>query len=301
MLVVGNKGENTVSFIDLATGEELSRPATTARAPHEIAISPDASLAAVVNYGDNLIDLFDTTTFEITDTIDLGENTRPHGIKWLADGRIVASTEGGRSIVEINDPLDAAARTVTGIKTDEDGTHMVVVSPDGRRAYTTNLGAGTVSLIDLDTDTLVRTVPSGAGTEGVDLTPDGSELWVSNREADTAVVFDAQTLDRIATIDVGRFPIRLLISPDGKHAVTSNLRDASLSVIDTETRELVRTIPVGKDQISAQVTILFSRDGGTVYVAETGRDTVAEVDFETGELRRRIPVGRQGDGLAVID
>lgn len=296
LLLVGNKGEDTVSFINLDTGEALAKVPTSHGWPHEIAPSPDGSQAAVVNYQDHHIDIFDLESRTIVETIDLGEHTRPHGIVWLPDGRIIASTEGNQSIVEVS-----ADRDVTGIKTNEVGTHMVVVSPDGALAYTANLGAGTISLIDLETDTLVKTVEAGAGTEGIDLTPNGEELWVSNRSANTVIVYDAATLEQRANLTVGQFPLRLAISPDGQFAVTSNLMDGSLSVIDVETRELSRTIEVSGNADSAQVTILFSDDGSKLYVAETGTDTIAEVDFEAGDVLRRLPAGRQGDGLAIID
>lgn len=295
LLLVGNKGEDTVSFVDLMSGAELARVPTSHGWPHEIAPSPDQTQAAVVNYQDHHIDIFDLKTHKIVETIDLGEHTRPHGIKWLADGRIIASTEGNDSIVEI-----AADRTVTGIKTNAAGTHMIEVSPDGTKAYTANLGAGSISLIDLNTDTLIKTVPAGAGTEGIDLTPDGSELWISNRAANTVIIYDAAMLAQLDSLNVGRFPLRLQISPDGRHAVTSNLQDGSVSVIDVATRELVRTILVSGEQDAAQVTLLFSRDGQFLYVAETGTDTVAEVDFQAGTVVRRLPAGRQGDGLAII-
>ena len=295
-LWVGNKGEDTVSVIDLSTGAEVARIATTANAPHEIAPSPDGREVAVVNYGDRLIDIVDADSLEITRTIDLGDNTRPHGLVWLEDGRIVTTTEGSQAIVEI-----APDGTQTTIRTGEDGTHMVAVSPDGRRAYTTNLGAGTVSLLDLEADRLVRTVDAGAGAEGIDLTPDGAELWVSNRSANTVIVYDAATLERLAAIDVGRFPLRLLISPDGRTAVTSNLLDGSLTRIDTATRTVRDTIVVaGPDANSQQVTLLFNADGSRLYVAETGTDTVAEVDMIAGTVLRRLAVGRQGDGLALV-
>lgn len=296
LLLVGNKGEDTVSFIDLASGEELARVPTSHGWPHEIAPSPDRTQAAVVNYQDHHIDIFDLESRAIIETINLGIHTRPHGIQWLPDGRIIASTEGNESIVEI-----AADRTITGIKTHESGTHMVEVSPDGTKAYTANLGAGSISLIDLDTDMLVKTVPAGAGTEGIDLTPDGTELWISNREANTVIVYDAATLDQIDRLEVGKFPLRLHISPDGRYAVTSNLQDGSLSVIEVKTRELRRTIPLSGDPGTEQVTILFSDDGNYLYVAETGVDTVAEVDFKAGVVVRRLAAGRQGDGLALIN
>lgn len=296
LLLVGNKGEDTVSFIDLTSGEELARVATSHGWPHEIAPSPDRTQAAVVNYQDHHIDIFDLERRAIVETIDLGIHTRPHGIQWLTDGRIIASAEGHESVVEI-----APDRTITGIKTNEAGTHMVKVSPDGTKAYTANLGAGSISLIDLDTDRLVKTVPAGAGTEGIDLTPDGTELWVSNREANTVIVYDAATLDQIDRLEVGKFPLRLQISPDGRYAVTSNLQDGSLSVIDVETRELRRTIPLSGGPSTAQVTILFSDDGQYLYVAETGADRVAEVDFKAGVVVRHLAAGRQGDGLALIN
>ena len=296
LLLVGNKGEDTVSFIDLDTGKELDRVATSHGWPHEIAPSPDKTQAAVVNYQDHHIDIFDLKSRTIVETIDLGEHTRPHGIQWLPDGRIIASAEGNQSIVEIS-----ADRAVTGIKTNERGTHMVEISPDGTKAYTANLGAGTVSLIDLNTDSLIKTVSAGAGVEGIDLTPDGTELWVSNREADTVIVYDSSNLERIDGLDVGQFPLRLQITPDGRHAVTSNLEDGSLSVIDVAAREVVRTIALSGGPSTAQVTILFSADGSRIYVAETGVDRVAEVDFESGKILRRLPAGRQGDGLALID
>lgn len=296
LLLVGNKGEDTVSFIDLMSGEELARVPTSHGWPHEIDLSPDRTQAAVVNYQDHHIDIFNLETRTIVETIDLGIHTRPHGIQWLPDGRIIASTEGNQSIVEI-----ALDRTVTGIKTHETGTHMVEVSPDGTKAYTANLGAGSISLIDLDTDTLIKTVPAGAGTEGIDLTPDGTELWISNREANTVIIYDAATLEQIDRLEVGAFPLRLQISPDGHYAVTSNLQDGSLSVIDVKTRQLLRTITVSGDPSTAQVTILFSDDGDYLYVAETGVDTVAEVDFNAGLVVRRLAAGRQGDGLALID
>src|SRR5688572_27587193 len=97
ILLVGNKGENTVSFIDLATGRELGR-APTGPMPHEIAISPDGRQAAVVAYGGSTIDIFDVRTRERLRQIDLSPNQRPHGIVWLADGRIIATTERSRSL-----------------------------------------------------------------------------------------------------------------------------------------------------------------------------------------------------------
>ena len=300
ILLIGNKGEDTVSFIDLATGEELTRISTSAKAPHEIAISPNDEFAAVVNYGSAAIDIIDISDRNIIHTYDLGDNKNPHGIIWQDDGRIFATTEGGQSMVAISNGKTWSDRQIQSIKTNEDGTHMLVVSDDGKRAYTVNLGGGTVSLIDLEQGKLISTQGGGNQPEGIDLAKNDTELWISARGGNVVYVMDALSLKGLAKIEVGKFPLRLAISPDGSKAVTSNLRDGSLTVIDVETRKVERTIEVSGSPVSAQVTILFSDDGKNIYAAETGTDTIAEIDFNTGDVLRRLPAGRQGDGLAIV-
>src|SRR3546814_16042621 len=95
-LLVGNKGEDTLSVIALDSGAQLAR-LPTGRMPHEIAISPDGKQAAVVAYGGTTIDIFDIAKRTKLRTIDLSPNRRPHGLPWLSDGRLVATTEGSAS------------------------------------------------------------------------------------------------------------------------------------------------------------------------------------------------------------
>lgn len=300
-LLVGNKGDDSISFINLATGREESRRPVSATAPHEIAASPDGgTYAAVVNYGAAAIDIFDVKEKTIIHSFNLGENKNPHGIVWLSDGRILATTEGGKSIVIISDANDFNTRTVSSIATGEDGTHMLAVSSDGKFAYTANLGSGTLSKIDLNSQLTLKSVPAGNAPEGIDLTNNNREVWVSARGSNEVYVFDADTLDRVATIPVGNFPLRLAISPDGKKAVTSNLADGNISVIDIASRKVEREIKVSGTAQTAQVTIIFSLDGKRLYVAETGINKIAEIDFESGKLLGRLSGSIQGDGLAIV-
>jgi DNA-binding beta-propeller fold protein YncE len=298
-LLIGNKGEDTLSFVDLTTGRELGR-AATGRMPHEIAISPDGRQAAVVSYGARGIDIFDLRSRAKLKTIDLSPHDGPHGLVWLSDGRIVATTERSRSIVLV----DSESGSVTGIATDQPGSHMVAVSPDRRRAYTSNIPAGTVTIIDLTDRRKLRDFAVGGNPEGIALSPDGKTLWVADLAAARVQAFDAAALETrnpapIATVATGPRPIRVLVSPNGRWAVTSNFGDGTVTVVDTRTRRAARTIQVGGSEAAGQVTILFSRDGKRLYAAETGRDQVAELDFASGRVLRRLPAGKNGDGLAI--
>jgi DNA-binding beta-propeller fold protein YncE len=188
---------------------------------------------------------------------------------------------------------------VTGIATDQAGSHMVAVSPDRRRAYTANIPAGTVTVLDLMAREKLRDLNVGGNPEGIALSPDGRVLWVADLAGARVQAFDARSLKRLAEVPTGRRPIRVLVSPDGRWAVTSNYEDGSLTVIDVAQRRVARTLKVSGEAAAAQVTILFSADGQRLYAAETGRDTVAELDFASGRVLRRLPAGKNGDGLAI--
>jgi len=87
LLIVGNKGEDSISFIDLANGRELRRVPTSGPAPHEIATSPDGKTIAVVHYGGCGVELFDVKSRKTLGTIKLPEGARPHGLSgFRADG-----------------------------------------------------------------------------------------------------------------------------------------------------------------------------------------------------------------------
>jgi YVTN family beta-propeller protein len=292
-LLVGNKGEDTLSVIALASGEELAR-LPTGKMPHEIAISPDGKQAAVVAYGSTTIDVFDVASRTRVRTIDLSPNQRPHGLLWLSDGRLVATTEGSESVAVV-----APDGKVTTISTGQKGTHMIVVAPDNRTAYTANIAAATVSVLDLETAKKLRDFAVGGKPEGLALTKRGRELWIGDLDAPRVQIWDTKTGKKIAEQPVDPVAIRVLASPDGKLVATSNIASGTISLFDAETRASLRTIKVSGEAAKGQVTLLFSADSKRLYAAETGHDKVAEIDVASGAVLRRIAAGKNGDGLAI--
>ncbi|MET0246440.1 MAG: YncE family protein [Sphingomonas sp.] len=292
-LLVGNKGENTLSLIDLADGKELAR-LPTGPMPHEIAVSPDGSQAAVVAYGGSTIDVFDLAGRTKLRSIELSPNQRPHGLLWLSDGRIVATAEGSRSVVIVQ-----PSGEIRAIATDAEGSHMIVVAPDLRHAYVANIGSGTVSVLDLTAGRKLRDIAVGGKPEGLALAQGGKDLWVGDLSAPRVQAFDTATGAKLAELAVDPVAIRVLASPDGRWIATSNIASGTVSLIDPVTRRLVRSFPVSGSKDAGQVTLLFSGDGTHLYAAETGRDQVAEIDLASFAVTRRLAAGKNGDGLAI--
>lgn len=292
-LLVGNKGEDTLSLIALDSGVELAR-VPTGKMPHEIAISPHGRHAAVVAYGGTTIDIVDIDARARQKTIDISPNQRPHGLVWLSDGRLVATAEGSQSVAVI-----APGGTVTSIATGQQGTHMIVVAPDNRTAYTANIASGTVSVLDLAAGKKLRDLAVGGKPEGLSLTKGGRELWVGDLSAPRVQVWDTAKGEKITELAVDPVAIRVLASPDGKWVATSNIGKGTISLFDAETRAPVKLIAVSEGDAARQVTLLWSRDSKRLYAAETGVDKVAEIDVATGKVLRRIAAGTNGDGLAI--
>lgn len=299
-LFVANKFGNTLTKIDLASGETV-REVASCTTPHELAASPDGSHVALACYGGTSVDIFRTDDLARVKSVELGANARPHGIVWHANGALYATAEGRQSVFWIRDPLGKAETFEYG--TGQEGSHMLAISPDARHAWTVDMGSGTVTLVDLLTRRAPLSVEVGVEPEGIALAPDGETLWVSARGSDKAFALDPMNLEIRSELATGAFPLRLAIRPQGDVAVTSDLADGGLTVIDLESAQPIRSIAVSGPegaQERMQVTVIWSQDGKRIYVAETGEDTIAEVDYASGRVLRRLKAGDGGDGLAVL-
>lgn len=297
-LVVGNKVENTVSFVDLESGVEVARR-ETGRAPHEIAVSPDGKRAVVVSYraegfvGETL-DVFDVARAAKVATISIAGHKAPHGLKWIPDtSRVIATTEGSKDIIIVD--VDAG-EVVETASSGAEGAHMVALSPDAKRAYAASIGGGYFAAYDLHPLKARKTVKAGEGTEAIAVTPDGKEIWVGNNDSRSVMIFDARTLKRKAEIKTEGVPIRVEISPDGAVAAVSEADKNRVLVHDVATRALRRTIDL-PDGAIVPVTMLFSPDGAKLFVAATGSRKIIEIETADWTITRAFDVGEGSDGL----
>ncbi len=89
-------------------------------------------------------------------------------------------------------------------------------------AYVANAGSGTVSVIDVTTNTVVGTVTVGSGPYGVATTPGGSTAYVTNSGSNSVSVIDVATNTVVGTVTVGKSPEGVAITPNGAFAYVTN-------------------------------------------------------------------------------
>lgn len=313
-LVVLNKAEASASLIDLDSGAVVAT-LPTGVGPHEAAASPDGSRVLATNYGtrDNpgsSLTLIDVANADVVSTIDLAPYQRPHGVRWLADGRrAVVTAESNKALLIVD--VDAG-RVIKAIDTGQKISHMVAVTPDGARAFVANIGSGSVTAIDLSQGRAIENIDTGAGAEGIDVTPDGREVWVTNRAANTVSVVDAATLEIKRTLASADFPIRATITTDGRHVLVSHARSADVGVFDAKTGDTINRISLQQGDVdlegklfgdmfgdsSIPIGVAVDPSGSRAWVALAGSDMVAELDMADWTISRALTAGREPDGMA---
>jgi YVTN family beta-propeller protein len=148
-----------------------------------------------------------------------------------------------------------------------------------------NSGGNTISVIDVHTQKLVRSVGVGPGPQKVAIDPDGRHAYVTNFGDNTLSVIDLPTqfggvdlysavlpaLKVNKVIPVGMNPRGLAVSRDSHHAFVVNTGQDTMSVIDTATGTVISTAFVGysPDEVAVapdDTAYITARGDGTVTV-----------------------------------
>ncbi|HEU5462284.1 MAG TPA: beta-propeller fold lactonase family protein [Nitrososphaeraceae archaeon] len=133
-MVTPDEFTGTATIYDMMEGNILGK-VKTGHSPIAIGMTPDGSKSYVADLFDSTISVVDTTTATLIKTINLLENYDP----------ISGNVSGPLGFLPIQTP----------------------VSPDGQYMVTANTGSGTITIIDTETDELVKDLSCSAGCHGV--------------------------------------------------------------------------------------------------------------------------------------
>ena len=310
-LVVANKAEATTSLINLDSGTVVAT-LPTGDGPHEVGISPDGQFAMVSNYGrrgspGKSLTLIDIASASVVKTIDLGEYSRPHGVEWIDADKVAVTVEGNQALIVVDVQQGSVTKT---IKTDQEVSHMVALDPARNRAYTTNMGSASLTVIDLESAKRVENIQTGKGAEGLAVAASDGRIWVTNRDDDTITVLDGDTLEPLKTFSSEGFPIRATATAKGQVLVT-RARAGDLVIYDAASFDEVRTVPFdinsmgSEDRLfgdrfgdsSVPIGVVVDNAGERAFVAHANADVITEIDLASGDIMRLLHAGKEPDGM----
>ncbi len=308
-IVASNMDAQSASIVDVASGRTITT-IQTGEGPHEVAISPNGRRAVIAIYGNrtsvgsSLMVLDLTAPTAAPKIVELGAgNSRPHGLAFLADNAsLLVTGERAQRVLVVN--VDNGMID-SSMSTKQPATHMVSVTRDYTKAFTTNISGMSVSAIDVPSRTVRATFQVGARIEGLGVTPDGREVWVGGNESHLVYVLNGTTGDVLHKLEGFGMAYRVGITPDGKTAVISDPGSEKIHIADVashQVRTVIDVAPMPPTDGAAPVPsspqgISMAPDNAFAYVTLKAVAKVAVVDLQRGVIVKYLPVGAGSDGV----
>jgi DNA-binding beta-propeller fold protein YncE len=301
-LLVAQKGEQSLAIVDPVAGRVVGVVPEGGTTGHEVVASKDGRTAFVPIYGNSgvgkpgtdgtKIVAIDIASQKIVGTLDFKRGVRPHcpqiGPK---DGLLYVTTELDQTIT-IVDPK--TLKIVGTIPTGQPESHMLILSHDGRRGYTANVGPGTVSVLDIAGRKTLKVIPISGNTQRIAISNDDRWVFTADQTKPQIAVIDTKTDTVAKWIPIERVGYGSAPTPDG-HWLLMALPDANeVAVIDLTTMASTKTVRV----CANPQEVLVRPDGKAAYVSCMSGDRVAEIDLGTWAVARTIATGKATDGLA---
>lgn len=269
ILIVVNNGNNIQSLqvVDLTTNQvkqtisksDLS-PATDFYLFLGLAVTSDGSKLYASGGAENQI-----YEFNIDANGTLSLNRRINAAKFPAglvlspdDNTLYAALMLSDSfgIIDLTQPTPILSNIPVGTHSDElpyAYPFWVTLSKDNNKAYISNWGEMTVSVVDLIQKKENKRIKVGKNPEGLVLSPDGGKLYVANSDTDDISVIDTISDTLIGNYSVnfssdspfGASPLTLDISKDGRYIFVSSAGTNSVDVVTTEDMKVAGRIPAG--------------------------------------------------------
>jgi YVTN family beta-propeller protein len=301
-LLVANKGEHTLGIIDTAAGRQIATVPEDGTTGHELVASPDGKRAYVPIYGNSgvghpgtdgsLLRVIDLDSRKIVGTVDFGHGVRPHcAMIGPKDGLLYVSTELDNSITVI-DPK--SLKILHSIPTGQAESHMFCISSDNRRAYTANVGPGTVSVLDIHAKKTITTIPIAKVTQRISISPDDKWVFTSDQSKPQLAVVDTSKNEIAKWVEMPGIGYGSAPTPDGKFLVIALPNKNKVAVIDLKTMAVTTTLDVPK----APQETLVRPDGQEAYVSCDSSKQIAVIDTKNWKVEKLIDAGPGADGLA---
>ena len=307
LMVVVSKLLPGITLYDADTDQEICRT-TMGISPHEAAFSRDGKTLYVPDYSsanvgapgtdEHVIHFIRTSDCQIMASMDTGDFKRPHFAQEGPSGLLYVTAELKSSIIVI-DPKQQ--KIVDTIPTGSSTTHFFSMTKDEKKIFTSNVSAGTLSVLDVPGKQILKMVNTGGGNQRMTVSPD-DRWFVTSLGSTRQVVFYRTSdyeLDFSVEVDGGPFVARF--HPDGKSIYNLGTAPrggtpAGMRVwkIDTATRKVVATSSdtLGTGTGGLQV----SPFNGKVYISGYSGQ-VSVLDPDSLKLLKQFQAPNTPDGL----
>lgn len=195
MLYISNEETAEMTALDVSSGK-VRGVVPVGEEPEGVTVRPDGKVVYVTCEGTHEVVVVDTGSLEVIARVPTGR--RPRSITFTEDGAIAFVTaELGQTVAVIDGQRHESLGQVALSETIPSRTPLPmgsVLSPDGDMVFISNGRGQSVTMLDVETRSVVRTVEHvGARPWGIDVSADGRYAYTANGPSDDVSVIDVRT------------------------------------------------------------------------------------------------------------
>lgn len=289
LAVVLNSLDDDISLVDTATYRQVRR-VRIGKEPHHLMATPDDRYVIVANALSNDLVFLHPKTGEIVRRVSRVSD--PYQIGFSPDHRwfVAASLRLDRVDVYRHEGGDLS---LAGRITAPSAPSHLAFSGDARTAYVTLQDANRIAAIDLATQRVRWTMPTGPTPAGIWMTPGDRHLLVGLTGSDSVAVHEPAEGREVKRLVTGKGAHNFLPMGDGRRVLLSNRVANTVSIIDQHALTVLESFPVpgGPDCMELR------RDGNELWVTSRWINRVSVIEMNGRRLAHSIPVGRSPHGI----
>jgi YVTN family beta-propeller protein len=210
-IYVSNEDISTASVINISTGK-VEHLIPVGREPEGVGVTLDGKQFYITCETGGEVFVIDASSYKVVGHFTVP--IRPRSVDFLPGANIGFIPSESKGLLNVIDT--AEAKVLRTIDLPAGSRPMKVkVAVDGSKLYVSDGRAGTVSVLDSRTYTLLATVKVGPRPWGIVLSPDGRHLFSANGPSNDVSVVDLMTNKEITRLKAGDSPWGLTIVPRG--------------------------------------------------------------------------------------
>lgn len=296
---------NTIKLNETSSGGHSHSSSTEIQFLHHIYLSPDGTKLSIGVPGVDLTEghtgehktkgkvlVIDAKTGQILSKTELEKPN--HNSIFSPDGQELWTTlmkHDGKTLV-----YDAQTMVLKNTIAVGNDPAEVTFSANGKYAFTANGGSNSVSVIDIQTKKVIKTILVGAEPVGAWTGADGN-MYVDNEIGQSVSIINVDKLEVVETVNLGFKPGYVAYNQALNEMWVSNAGQSFVYYFVRENNQWKNqgSIQTGLDAHA----IAFSKDWKTAYVTNQKNLTISIVDVVNHKKIRDISVGQKPNGIVL--
>ena len=287
-IYVTNTLNNSVSIVDIASNE-VEKRIKVGTAPGGAAFNAQTGLLYVSNTGSDSVTVVDVAE-HVSRSIQVG--AQPSGVVVDDLNNMIYVVQAAGGITVINGSSNEVAGSISVPGASLDGAAFDFA---GMRGYVGNSLNGTISVINLTTNTVTGEIDVGGSPAAIDIDPDTGVVYSSVPNLGAVVAIDATTNAVLHTMPVGGSPSGLVLNPTSDRVYVGDALSNAVLVIDTRTHTVAREIPIGHAPHGMDII----QSTNTLYVTSPERGDIVAIDGDTDTILGSIKADAGSHAIAV--